>query len=162
MLYTAADIFSFLACSSIFSTTKTYSCILRHCQVILSLIQVYSLPWITCIITTWLYSDPWHVQNQKHVQNPMKLQFIILPQSEQFIQALFSHIQANSGPCIMLAFAEPFLNCIPTHIQNPVIFTKIGKLSITLEIQKPGHNDNPAIFRTLTYLIFRTLTYLQK
>ena len=142
-----------------------------HTEALLSYTQPYPGIFTTlnncCIITTWLYSDPWHVQNQKHVHNPMKLwpgklQFIILPQSEQFIQALFSHIQANSEPCIMLAFAEPFLNCIPTHIQNPVIFTKIGKLSVTLEIQKPGHNDNPAIFRTLTYLIFRTLTYLQK
>ena len=38
----------------------------------------------------------------------------------------------------ILEYSEPFHNCILTHIQNPVIFTKIGKPCVTPEIQKPG------------------------
>ena len=48
-----------------------------------------------------------------------------------------------------MVYLEPFHNCIPIHTQNPVIFTKIGKLCVTLEIQNP---DSSGIFRTLTYL----------
>ena len=35
-------------------------------------------------------------------------------------------------------YSEPFQNCIPMHTQKPVIFTKIGKPCVTLEIQNPG------------------------
>ena len=56
-------------------------------------------------------------------------------------RTLSSHIPAYSGPCAMLAYIEtwhtqkswniqkPFHNCTPTHIQNPVIFTKISVYS---------------------------------
>ena len=51
--------------------------------------------------------------------------------------------------CVTFAYAKPgifgilkysafFHNCIPTHTQNPEIFRKIGKPSVTPEIQKPG------------------------
>ena len=63
----------------------------------------------------------------------------------------------------ILEYSEHFHNCIPTHIQNPVIFTKIGKPCVILEIQnsdtlynpgnsKPWHTDIPGIFRALKYL----------
>ena len=72
-----------------------------------------------------------------------------LPLSEQFIQVLFSRIQAYSEPCVslpmqtpsifgILEYSESLSKCIPTHTQNPVIFTKIGKLWVTLEILNPG------------------------
>ena len=48
------------------------------------------------------------------------------------------HIQKPSIFRI-LEYSEPFCNCIPTHIQNPIIFTKIDKSCI------------PWKFRTLTY-----------
>ena len=41
------------------------------------------------------------------------------------------------GMFIILEYSERFHNCIPMHVQNPVIFTKIGKLCVMLEIQNP-------------------------
>ena len=35
-------------------------------------------------------------------------------------------------------YSKTFHNCIAVHIQNPAIFTKIGKPCVTLEIQNPG------------------------
>ena len=47
----------------------------------------------------------------------------------------------------ILEYSEPFHNCIPNHIQNPVIFAKIFKYS------EPCHiYENLRISRTLTYL----------
>ena len=77
----------------------------------------------------------------EHVQNPMKLWsaiFITLRRSEQFLRALFDHIQTYSELCATLAyteiwhirnseFSESFPNCIPTHSQNPAIHAKIGE-----------------------------------
>ena len=52
---------------------------------------------------------------------------------------------------------------IPTHIQNPVIFTKLGKpCYVTLEIQNPGIIHNPKIIRTLAYLKRETYLELSK
>ena len=61
----------------------------------------------------------------------------------------------------ILEFSEPFHNCISTHIQNPVIFTKIGKPCAILVIQNPGilttlNIQNPDIFKTPE--IFRPLS----
>ena len=38
----------------------------------------------------------------------------------------------------ILEYSELFHNCFPMYIQNPVIFTKIDKPSVILEIQNPG------------------------
>ena len=38
----------------------------------------------------------------------------------------------------MLEYSQPFHICIPEHIQNPIIFTKIAKACVTLEIQHRG------------------------
>ena len=118
------------------------------------LIQVYSA---ACVTLT--YSQPCHIPNHgilrtggifKTLQNfDQAFSEPCHSQKEQFIQAIFSHIQVYSEPCVTLAHAEawhirnpgifkPFHNCIPTHIQNPVTFTKIGKPCVTLEIQNPG------------------------
>ena len=45
----------------------------------------------------------------------------------------------------ILEHSEPFHNCIPTDIQNLVIFMKIGKSCVTLKIQ------NPSILTILEY-----------
>ena len=45
----------------------------------------------------------------------------------------------------ILEYSEPFLDCIPMPIQNTIIFAKIGKPCVTLEIQ------NPAILTILKY-----------
>ena len=44
----------------------------------------------------------------------------------------------NSKNFGILKYSAFFHNCIPTHTQNPEIFRKIGKPSVTPEIQKPG------------------------
>ena len=38
----------------------------------------------------------------------------------------------------ILEYSEPFHNCIHTSIPNPVIFTKLDKSYVTLEIQNPS------------------------
>ena len=38
----------------------------------------------------------------------------------------------------ILEYLESFHNYVPTHIQNPVMFTKTGKPCVTVEIQSPG------------------------
>ena len=43
-------------------------------------------------------------------------------------------------------------NCIPTDIQNAVIFTQIGKPLHNSGNSEPWHIDNLGIFRSLTYL----------
>ena len=78
--------------------------------------------------------------------------------------------------------SEPFHNFIPTHIQNPFIFMKIGKPYIALEIQNPGqltileysepwhiHENRPTLYNPgnseLWYIdipgMFRVLKYLK-
>ena len=38
----------------------------------------------------------------------------------------------------ILEYSEPFHNSILTHIQNPIIFTKIGKPCVNLKVENPG------------------------
>ena len=80
---------------------------------------------------------------RRHIQNPVKLHrgiFRALSQSEQFIQP-------SSEPCVILAYmqicypsmlaileySEHFYNC--SRVQNSLILTKIGKLSVNQGIQ---------------------------
>ena len=48
----------------------------------------------------------------------------------------------KSGIFGILEYSEPFHNCVRAHSQNPVIFTKVAKQCVTVEIQ------NPDIFKT--------------
>ena len=125
-----------------------------HTEVFLSYIQAYSGISSTlcnlCIFITLPYSKPWSLEPKAYIEKLVKLCsgiFKILSQSQQFIQALFSHIQTHPEPCVLLAnmqksdkfgileHSEPFHNCILTHTQNFIIFMEIGKLCVTLEIQ---------------------------
>ena len=45
----------------------------------------------------------------------------------------------------ILEYSQPFHNYIPMHSQNPVIFMKVGKSCVTMEIQ------NPVILAILEY-----------
>ena len=63
----------------------------------------------------------------------------------------------------ILKCLEPFHNCTPTLIQNPTIFTKIGKPTLCnprnsepWHIDNPGIPQNPGIFKFRQ--IFRTLS----
>ena len=71
------------------------------------------------IFTTLPYFQPWHIENQRYIQNPVKLSqgiFRTLPLLEQSIQALFNHIQTYAEPFVMLAHAKTW------HIKNPETF----------------------------------------
>ena len=54
----------------------------------------------------------------------------------------------------ILKCLEPFHNCTPTLIQNPAIFTKIGKPSVILEIRNLGILTILEYPKTLAYLNF--------
>ena len=59
----------------------------------------------------------------------------------------------KSGMFGILEYSEPFHNCVlfVRHIQNPVIFLKIGKLCITQRIQNLTYSQTWSI-RTLANL----------
>ena len=58
----------------------------------------------------------------------------------------------KTGLFEILEYSKPFHICIQTHVQKSVMFTKIGKSCVTLEIQNPSNIDNHGIFITLTHL----------
>ena len=47
------------------------------------------------------------------------------------------HVQ-KPGTFAILEYSHLYHNCIRTHVQNPVIFTKICKPCVTLETKNPG------------------------
>ena len=83
------------------------------------------------------YSKPFETLT-RNIQNPGIVRTVY--------SGIFRHIQnlvwrlhmQKPGVCGSLEYSEPFYNSIPTHIQNFVIFTKIGKPCVILEIQNPG------------------------
>ena len=115
------------AYSIIFSVKGLFT----HTETLLKLTKAYSDIFITLcnsrVFTILPYLEPEAYLKpcktlSRHIQNP--------------VIRHFSHIQACSEPGILgiLKYSELFHNCIPTHIQNPVIFTKIF---ITLTYLKP-------------------------
>ena len=114
-----------------------------HTEALLRYIQAYLAP---CVTLT--YSPPCHIPE---VYSTLCETLIRHIQNLVLIRTVYSGIiQAYSEPCVTPGYAEtwdifgileystPFYNCIRTYIQNTVIFTKIGKPSVTLEIQNPG------------------------
>ena len=66
----------------------------------------------------------------------------------RFYQGILTPIQAYSTHCLSLSYSQPGhipSPSIPMHIQNCVIFMKIGKTCVILEIQSPN------ILTTLKY-----------
>ena len=53
------------AYSGIFRHIQTYPDIIRRIQAYSAIIQAYSEPCVTLA-----YSESWHIQNQRHIQNP--------------------------------------------------------------------------------------------
>ena len=69
----------------------------------------------------------------RHIQNPViRYYSAISTHIQNLVQCL--HMQ-KPGTLGIMEYSKLFHNCIPTHIQNPVIF-----------------DENLQIFRTLTYL----------
>ena len=145
-----SDIFRYIQAYSA-GRIQAYSRMLRHCYSIFTLIHAFSEPWVTLAYSQLLKIPIPDMFGTEGIQNLVKLWpeiFRTLPYTKHFIQTLFNHIQAYSEPCVTLAYAEtwhirnlgifrtlPLLN--PDNIQNSVIFTKIGKHCLTLEIQSP-------------------------
>ena len=121
------------------------------CWIGLKNIQAYSGIFNTLcnsfIFTTLPYSEPWNLELEaylkpyetfiRHIQNIAIVRTvypsIIQPHSGMFITVQRLHIQ-KPGIFRILEYWEPSHNCILTHTQNPVIFGKIGKLWVTLEM----------------------------
>ena len=63
----------------------------------------------------------------------------------------------------ILEYSEPFHHCIPTHIQNPVIFIKIDKPCVILEIQNPGFLKSSQRFKIECFgKIVKSYNYFSK
>ena len=118
----------------IFSVIKTYSCLLRHYQGIFRHIQHLVQPlhihlaifWALAYLEQNAYLKPCETLT-RYIQNPVLGHY----------SAIFRHIQNlvqrlhMQKPDILeiLEYSETFHNCILTHIQNHVIFTKIYEYS---------------------------------
>ena len=135
---------------------------MSHYYGIFRLIQAYSEPCVTppqihnlSIFRALAYLEPGAYLKPcetliRHIRKPAILISAVV--------VLFNHIQAYSEPRVTFAYAETwhiqnpvifrtltiFVNmglnqdAIPSSIQNPVIFMKIGKPCVTREIQNPS------------------------
>ena len=105
LAYSALCFFRYmLAYSIILSIIKAYPFILRHCSGIFKLIQAYSAPFVTLA-----YSQPCHILSLGLFRTGglfKALQNVDQTYSEPWHRTPFSHIQAYSEPCAMLAYAE--------------------------------------------------------
>ena len=107
-------------CIGIFTQILT---LLRHIQTYSSIFSTLCNPQI---FTTFPYSDPCHILT-RHIQNP----------AIGHDSAFFRHIQnlvqrlhgQKPGKLRILEYSELFHNCVQTHVQNPVILTKIYEYS---------------------------------
>ena len=125
------------AYSSIFSIFTRIETLLRHIQAFSCIFSTLCNP---CIFRTGGIFKLWNFDQTF---------------SEPCHRAVYSGItKPYSEPCVTVAQKKPGIKpsiIASQHIRNPVIFTKIGKPCVTLEIQ-PWHIDNLGIFTNLTYL----------
>ena len=118
-----------------FSVIKTSSCILRHYQSIFRHIQHLVQPlhihnlaifWALAYLELNACLKPCETLT-RYIQNPVLGHYsAILRHIQNLVQRL--HMQKPEILKI-LEYSETFHNCIPTHIQNHVIFTKIYEYS---------------------------------
>ena len=94
---------------------KTYLGLFRHIQHPLPPLHIYNLAIFRALafLQPEGYSKPCEILT-RHVHKHVKSE-----RSEQFIQVLFSHIQAYSEACVTLTYVEI------RHIRNPGIFKRI-------------------------------------
>ena len=129
-----------------------------HIYVYWGIIKAYSEPRVTLA-----YSQPCHIQS------------LGIFRTEGIFKTLWNFDQAHSEPCHRTIYSDiiqPYSGIfrtlcnaciswniqnisIPTPVQNPVIFTKIGKPCVTLAYWQFWNNQNPDIFKTQR--IFRIL-----
>ena len=137
MLCTASDTFRALAYSTL-CFFQVYAGIFNHIQTLLRHIQVYSD--IFNILCYLAYSKACYILRPGIFTTGglfKTLRNVDQAYSEPCHGALFSHIQnlaqllliQKPGLLRILEYSELFHNCIRTHIQKPVIFTKIYEYS---------------------------------
>ena len=77
----------------------------------------------------------------RHIQNPAIGHYSA---TFRHIQNLVQHLYMQKpGILRILEYSEPFHNCIPTHIQGPVILTKIYKYPELKHTENLTHIQNP-------------------
>ena len=139
-----SDILRILAFSAVFSGICLYKhcwgifthieTLLRHMQPYSGIFRTLCNPRIFTTFTFWAlvflepeaYLKPCETLT-RHIQNP----------AVRHYSAVFRHIQdlvqrlhtQKPGILGILEYSKPFHNCIPTHIQNPVILRKINEYS---------------------------------
>ena len=74
-----------------------------------------------------VYSERFHSENSLFRYYSAKFGYI-----QNLLEP--SHIQ-KPVTFIILEYSGPFHNCLPSSLQNPITFTKIGKFCVALEIQ---------------------------
>ena len=97
---------------------------LRHMQVYLGVFSTLSNPHIFTILKAYIKLCE---TMTRHIQKPATEHYsAIFKDMQNLLKRL--HMQ-KPGIFRILEYSELFHNCIPTHIQNPVIFTKIYEYS---------------------------------
>ena len=85
------------------------------------LIQAYSAPYVTLA-----YSQPCHILSPGIFTTRGLFKTLSNVDQALIAQRLHTQKPATLG---ILEYSEPFPNCIPTHIQDPIIFTEIYEYS---------------------------------
>ena len=106
---------------------KACSGLFRHIQHQVSPSHIHNLAifWALAYLQPEAYFKPCETLTS-HIQNPVIGHYSAIL---RHIQNLVQHFTHKHGILGILEYSEPFHNCIPTNIQNPVIFTKIYKYS---------------------------------
>ena len=134
MKCTASDTFRILSYSVLwlFRYMRTYSALLRPIHQYWDIIKAYSDIFSTLpILSSNIFKTLWNVDQAY---------------SEACHRALFSHIQAYSEPCAMLAYPETW------RTRNSRIFRTLAHLHPNTYSKSCHTNENWQIFRTLSYL----------
>ena len=123
-------------------THKAYSGLFRHIQLPVSPLHIHNL------VTFWAltYLEPQAYLNTcetltRHIQNPaLGYYSVIFMHIQSLVQRLHKQKPGIFG---ILKYPEPFHNCIPAHIENPDISTKIYKYSELLTHLKSDTYSGP-------------------
>ena len=118
----------------IFTHIPAYLDIFRSNQACSWIIRAYSDIFKTLgnisIFKTLVYSEPWHIQNQGHIQNPAIFRTLAYLKSKTYTEPWYIHILGilrDKDMFKTLAFLEQEVYSEPWHIQNLREKTRFGK-----------------------------------
>ena len=104
--------------SGIFRHIQTYPDIIRLIQVYLGIIQVYSEPCVALVFRFLLYSESWHMQNRRHIQNLCISKILVHSEKEACSESWAIQIPEYSEP---EAYSEPCQTSTMEHFEKQLM-----------------------------------------